>query len=192
MRKGKVDILVYCISGEFFLNKRPNGGTVVFLRSIFVTALLLIVVLPIKVFCAKNAVPACSPSQFKVEIGEMLPWAGAIFAAAYAAFYSRFSAQWAYLAALYNQIMATSVALAPMNTDAASRMAVWRAAFIEDAIDLHLARKSMFRSVIIEYLSTDQAVVDAFFEGTDRAAEKAEELEKAWRFSVLPPSPKGP
>ena len=103
--------IVELLSGEFFLDRRPNGGTAVLYRSLWVTALACAFVLPLKAYFAADTRLAFSAGQLKVEIGEMIPWAGAIFAGAYVALYSRFAAQWNYLASLYNNLMATCVAL---------------------------------------------------------------------------------
>ena len=185
---GCIELLVRYVSGEFLLKRNANGGTLVFVRSCIVTFFIIIVVLPVKSYCRADTLLVFSMAQFKAEVGDVLPWIGPVFAAAYAAFYARFSAQWNYLASLYNQIMAVSVT-APVCGLAAQRMAGWRAAFIEDAIDLHLARKSMFKSAIKHYLSSDQAVVDAFFRGTEKAEDKARVLAEEWEFKVLTPTP---
>lgn len=187
--KGKIaDCIVYWISGEFVLTKRYNGGTVVFLRSCIVTVVLVTLVLPAKAYLAENTTFVFSGQQLKSELGELIPWAGAIFAAAYAALYARFAAQWNYLASLYNQIVATSLTLSLEDSRTDPRMHGWRAAFVEDAIDLHLAGKSMFRDAIVHYLSADQGALDAFVRHTSGAADKVIALEHRLGFQALRPS----
>lgn len=180
--------LINVLSGEFFLNHRPNGGTAVFLRSVWVTALIYSVVIPIKSYCGDHAVLQFSAHQLKIEIGETIPWLGAIFAGAYAAFYSRFAAQWNYLANLYNQLLATGIHLNKEARDSSDDWNIWCAAFVEDAIDLHLARKSMFRFVIAELLQRPR-VVAAFVDSTDNGAERLVKLRKQLKLKAdEPPS----
>lgn len=183
------DRLVYWASGEFLLNQRSNGGTVVFLRSCIVTVLLIAAVLPAKSYFSKDSTFVFSASQLKIEIGDLIPWAGAVFAAAYAALYARFSAQWNYLASLYNQIAASSLALPYDTSRTDPRMHGWRAAFVEDAIDLHLAGKSMFSGAIKYYLSEDKAAFDAFVQHTNDARGKIRRLEKQLGFAAFPIDP---
>ena len=71
--------VVNFLSGEFFLKSRPNGGTAVLLRSIWVTILICLCVLPLKSYFAKNTTLAFSAEQLKIELGELIPWFGAIF-----------------------------------------------------------------------------------------------------------------
>jgi hypothetical protein len=170
-------------SGEFLLDGRPNGGTAVLLRSIWITTTIFIVLLPIKAYFAKDTIfLSFSFNQMKVDIGEMIPWVGAIFAGSYVALYARFAAQWNYLASLYNQLMATCIALPP--TERASRgVANWKAAFIEDALDLHLARKSLFKMVIVEMLQ-DGDVVRSFVDSTHDGQARLQELETILNFKA--------
>ncbi|KER81306.1 hypothetical protein [Xanthomonas arboricola] len=163
------------LSGEFLLRSRPNGGTAVLFRSLWVTTLICAMVLPIKSYCAADTELAFSAAQLKVELGQMIPWFGAVFAGTYAAFYSRFAAQWSYLASLYNQITAT-IASAPAGHFPNEALIGWKAAFIEDAQDLHLARKSMFASVIKGFLQ-DPQVVRVFLSYTDGGPDRLHDLQ---------------
>jgi hypothetical protein len=160
-----MDKVINVLSGEFFLNHRPNGGTAVLLRSVWVTVLIYLVVIPIKSYCSDHAVLQFSAHQLRIEIGGTLPWLGTIFAGAYVAFYSRFATQWNYLATLYNQLVATCVPLDKEARDSNDVLNAWRAAFVEDAIDLHLAGKSMFRSVVIGWMQRP-LVVAIFLDST--------------------------
>ncbi|MBI2074168.1 MAG: hypothetical protein HYT81_14230 [Gemmatimonadetes bacterium] len=96
----------------------------------------------------------------RLAVKGTLPWFGAIFAGVYAAFYARFSSQWSYLAELYNQIKATEAQAPPT---AAATIASWKAGFIEDADELHLAPKPMYAAIIRTWLS-DAAVRNDFIE----------------------------
>ncbi|WP_415916604.1 hypothetical protein SE336_00735 [Xanthomonas arboricola] len=181
-----MSVVVDFLSGEFFLRSRPNGGTAVLLRSLWVTTLICAMVLPIKSYCAAGTELAFSAVQLKVELGQMIPWFGAVFAGAYAAFYSRFAAQWSYLASLYNQITAT-VASAPADHFPNEAFIGWNAAFIEDAQDLHLARKSMFASVI-KGLLQDPQVVRVFLSYTDGGPNRLRDLERQLNCAAATPA----
>jgi hypothetical protein len=182
-----MDKVISALSGEFLLNHRPNGGTAVLLRSVWVTTLIYALVIPIKSYCGDHAMFEFSAHQLKKEIGETLPWVGAIFAGAYAAFYSRFAAQWNYLATLYNQLVATCVPLDNEQRENNEVLNAWRAAFVEDAMDLHLARKSMFRSVVVGMLQRP-AVVTTFLGSTKDGERRIKELEKQLSFKAAKPS----
>lgn len=82
-------------------------------------------------------------------LADKIPWAGAIFAASYAALYARFSSQWNYLSSLYNQIKQTEVSCAESAN--LKIIAAWKAGFIEDSEYLHLSRKDSFVSVIYHW-----------------------------------------
>jgi len=75
---------------------------------------------------------------------DALPWVATVFAATYAAFYSRFASQWEYAAQLYNAIKATEC---DKSTDCGA-LAAWKAGFLEDCDDLHLAKKGSFATTI--------------------------------------------
>lgn len=182
-----MDKLISVLSGEFLLNHRANGGTAVLLRSIWVTAFIYSLVVPIRSYCGEHAVLQFSAHQLKKEIGETLPWLGAIFAGAYVAFYSRFAAQWNYLATLYNQMVVTCVPLSKEERENNEVLNAWRAAFVEDASDLHLARKSMFRSIVTGWLQRP-LVVAAFLESTKHGERRIEALEKQLDFKAAKPS----
>lgn len=171
------------LSAEFLLRSKPNDGTIVRLRAAWVTLLFLALLLPAKAYLAEGTVLEFSVEQLKKECGEMIPWAGAIFAAAYAAFYARFSAQWNYLATLYNQLMASSVTLPQAEIESNDSLQVWKAAFIEDAQDLHLAGKSMFRTMIVQLLD-DEGVTETFVDSVDNGKDRLALLERNLNFTA--------
>lgn len=179
--------LVNFLSGEFFLKSRPNGGTAVLLRSLWVTSLICFCALPAKSYLAEGTELAFSGAQLKVELGEMIPWFGAVFAGAYAAFYSRFAAQWSYLATLYNQLMAACAA-SPSGMISNQTMVNWHAAFVEDAQDLHLAGKSTFAEVVRQLLQ-DPHVVRVFLASTQGGPNRLRDLERSLNFVAATPSP---
>lgn len=77
---------------------------------------------------------------FGAVVAQTIPWLGAVFTATYAALYARFSAQWSYLAGVYNQMMATQSEIEPSGKqpNALEEIQLWKAGFAEDAEDLHL------------------------------------------------------
>lgn len=104
---------------------------------------------------------------FGAVVAQIIPWFGAVFAETYAALYARFSAQWSYLAGVYNQMMATQSEIEAngKQPDALEKIQLWRAGFAEDAEDLHLARKRMFATAVKAVLD-DPGVAEKFDEHT--------------------------
>jgi hypothetical protein len=85
---------IWLASGEWMLHFRPNGGDVIFLRSIQVAVLFF--------FSALLVIAKLDP-KFTLsgpEIAEKLHWFGAILTASYFSLYARFQQQWSYLAAV--------------------------------------------------------------------------------------------
>jgi hypothetical protein len=104
--------------------------------------------------------------QGAADFVEILPWLAAIFAGVYVALYTRFSSQWTYLANLFNQIVQAQLALPEKPHEAQlNTMASWKAAFIEDAEDLHLAAKPMFL-VAVQDWGSDARVASRFVHNT--------------------------
>jgi hypothetical protein len=104
-----------------------------------------------------------------------MPWCGAIIAGVYAGLYSRFSSQWTYLAGLYNQIMAAAVQQQSWSDEQRDVLAKWRAGFLEDAEDLHLATRPMFAAVILSFLRYD-GVREAYAPNTVGGADRLDRL----------------
>jgi hypothetical protein len=142
-----IEKAVYLASGEWILNGRANGGTVILVRSALIATPLWLFALAIRSSLAPGSTLSLDAEVFRREAREVLPWLGAIFAGAYAGLYTRFSAQWSYLAEFYNQMMQSQVQcpVTEQNRDAYTK---WFVAFIDDAESLHLARKPAFASVI--------------------------------------------
>lgn len=134
------------LSGEWYLADGyvPNGGSAVVVRSAWVTSWVMLTVLTVW-----NILKPCEVCTFQREILAkdliaLAPWTGAVFGGVYLAFYARFAAQWTYLANLYNQIKQAEV----LGVQDANALAQWKAGFIEDALELHLASKSNIAGVI--------------------------------------------
>ena len=146
------------LSGEFFLDFMPNGGKAVLIRTAWVSSLIYLSAIAIKSYCSGGVLFSLSLAEFKKEVAETLPWLGAILGGSYAALYSRFSSQWAYIADLYNQQMALASSL-PEEQISWENYHAWQAAFIEDAICMHLETKDGFRNAIYEMLQNQEVKV---------------------------------
>jgi hypothetical protein len=133
------------LSGERLLTKHghANGGTVVFVRAMLISCEVFILGLLVMNWVDPDRLRVVDLEQFRRDIVEHGKWFGGIFAGSYAALYARFSAQWTYLAGVYNQLKAAQCR-SECNQDV---MAQWRAGLIEDCDDLHLLRKPMFASI---------------------------------------------
>jgi hypothetical protein len=169
------------ITGEFFLKIMPNGGTAVLLRAAFISIYLYLLVIAVKSFTSECAIFSFAADQLRSEFNSTIPWFGAIFGGTYAALYSRFSSQWSYLADLYNQQLSASLTLSKeqINDD---NYAIWQAAFIEDAVCMHLATKPGFSNAILGMLQEKQIreilEEDEHF-GKERVSELVQSLTQA-------------
>lgn len=151
---------------EWFLGPQtPNGGAMVLARAIGIalelTALTLLVwnVLdPARAF-------VFSWTALWQDLQDLAPWFAGATGGIYAALYARFSAQWSYLAGLYNQIKQAEIELLsqqpPDSPAARLTLAQWKAGYIEDAQELHLHTKSNVAAIIYHW-GQDAAVAKAF------------------------------
>lgn len=176
-KSSKFDCVVYWLSGEWLLKDggRPNGGTLVLTRTIFVTIWVMSVVLLMKNLIDPALGLKFSLSCLRSQLVDLAPWAGAVFGGVYLALYSRFASQWSYLANVYNQIKLAEVTLP---TNDRPEMAQWKAGFIEDAISLHLAQKPIFVGVIAAW-GRQEAVKNAFLAYTPEGS-------RLWKKAVQP------
>ncbi|MES2784697.1 MAG: hypothetical protein V4684_04480 [Pseudomonadota bacterium] len=175
-------------SFEWFLTPtRPNGGDIVLARAISVAVLLCALALIVRNAIDPELHGPISWRGLGKQLVEIAPWFAAAAGAAYAALYARFSSQWGYLAALYNQIKQTEIELvcaASANEPAAAeKLAQWKAGYIEDAQDLHLHTKGNI-AAIIHFWGEDVAVVNAFKDwapgGAQRWLQLQQEVEAAY------------
>jgi hypothetical protein len=113
---------------------------------------------------------------FKI-VGETLQWLGTIFAASYAALYTRFSSQWIYLADMYNKIMAAQASQSVMTDDSKRTFEVWKSAFIEDAEEVHLATKPGYAGIILSWLKIPEVRM-AYIDNTPGGIVRLKRLEK--------------
>jgi len=137
---------VNLISGEWILStcRRGNGGDVILLRSFLVGFVLYAFLLGLKNLIDPNKSFSFDFVDLRKQLIETSTLFGAIFGAVYVALYTRFASQWTYLAELYNKIKEAEVD-GGANKDV---IAEWKAAFLEDATELHLATKGLFVSII--------------------------------------------
>lgn len=161
--------LEYC-SGEFFLRWFPNGGTAIFVRSLLSTAVIFLAAIWLEDCVDPSRTWRPSITEILLSIMQDVEWIGVIFAAVYAALYSRFASQWSYLANLYNLIkqVESSEEWNP-GKYAWCALCEWKAGFIEDAVILHLASKTPFDN-IVRFWSAMPSVRKAFIGHTDNGA----------------------
>ena len=147
------------LSCEWLLDSVPNGGAVILLRTL-VIALGLDVIAAVAVgFLDPTHGGIVTLPFLRRELADKLPWFGAIFAVVYAALYTRFASQWTYLAGVYNQIKAAEA----RNDCDPAKIAEWKAGFIIDAHELHLAQKPLFAEIIDAW--RDDPAVELLFRG---------------------------
>lgn len=167
------DRLVWLVSGEWVLTcsrRRANGGAVVLGRSVIASAAVYLIVLWIRevIDPAKSLTP-----DFRLipdVLHSSLTWFGGIFAAIYFSLYARFSSQWVYLAGVYNQIKSAEVRLHEKGPTEAALLALaeWKAGFIADADELHLAGKPLFASAILAWSKDPSGKTKAAFIGPEQ------------------------
>jgi hypothetical protein len=146
-----IDLLYSLVSLEVLLTwfQRANGGTVIFIRAFTISALICFLTLGARNILDPERIWKFSQREFQIQLVEIGPFFAACFAGVYAALYARFSSQWAYLSGLFNDIKSAQVLEAAGQPSSASALSDWKAAFIEDAVALHLAYKPEFASVIV-------------------------------------------
>lgn len=141
--------LVNFFSFEWILTKtrRSNGGDIIVLRSLLTALSIFILFTAVKHLLDPNRLWAYNGQFLHDDLFNHLTVLGALIGGVYAALYTRFAAQWTYLANLFNQINETE-ARTISDPDARPIIAQWKAGFLEDAEELHLATKSLFASVL--------------------------------------------
>ena len=159
-------VTVFSFEWILTLTKRPNGGDIVFLRSTLVAVIVYLFSIAVKHCLDSGRTSDLSGKALGDEIATSLPIFGAIFAAVYFALYARFSSQWTYLSNLYNKIVETE---ARTCTDECSAKitAAWKADFLEDADDLHLATKRVFAPLLVAW-ARDPEVKKSYLEHMSR------------------------
>jgi hypothetical protein len=178
-----LDRLLAYGSGEFLLNTRPNGGVVVFARAAITTIVTYSCALALRESLRAEATFAFSSRALATAVVDTIPWLGAVFAASYAAFYTRFASQWSYLADLYNQIMGAQVTSPQRDEKADHALAAWKAGFVEDAEAVHLHRKPVYAWAILDMLS-ETLVRELYVKSTAGGENRLKRVEKEVRESL--------
>jgi len=183
------------VTAEFFLDigrrhGKPNGGTMIFLRSIWISIIVFFIALWLRSLFHARYPWTFVPSELFRNFPETLAWIGTIFAFTYLALYTRFASQFNYLAGVYNQIMATRSEIRGLaateelrNPDNNRSVIAWQAGFIEDAEALHLATKTMF-STAIWFMLENRDIYDAYVEHTVHADKGARKLITSLKKSI--------
>lgn len=188
-----ISFIVSIVSFEIFLltkRKRPNGGDVILIRAFLSSLVVYLFSIGIRDFADASSRFSFSPMELWRDVKDTVPWFGAIFAALYAGLYARFASQWSYLANLYNQIKAAEIRLLASLEEKKPRysfskkmtqekvmqtLAEWKAGFIEDAENLHLATKKSIAATIYYWLRED-AVKAAYMAATPSGEERYQPL----------------
>lgn len=162
--------LVSAISVEWLLTaQRPNGGDVIVGRAVVMAIFLGVLTLALRNIVDPGLSGPFSFTSLREQVVEIAPWFAGAVGATYAALYAKFSAQWSYLASLYNQIKQSELEMLGMDSEsqdeAKAKLSEWKAGYIEDAQDLHLHTKANV-SAIIYHWGKNQAVEQAFVAAT--------------------------
>jgi len=160
------------LAGEWLLGVfKSNGGTVVALRAVWTTAIFAVAsVIAVSVFDPVRTGPLTVNSARGVlwEVsGSIVIFLGA----AYVALYARFVSQWGYLAGLYNLIKQTE---ATAGSDK-KIIAQWKAGYLEDAENLHLAAKNNLAPVLHAWVQ-DPDVIRAYIKNTPGGSNRLRRL----------------
>jgi hypothetical protein len=162
MLSGLFRLITYILSAEWMLKHfRTNGGDVIIARALLITVWVLFAAIYLRAWIdpelAVHALHENSYLKLRKEALAFAPWASAVFGGAYLALYARFSSQWGYLANLYNQIKQVEAS----EVKQPDALATWKAGFIEDAENLHLACKDSIAPILHAWAS-DGSVSTAF------------------------------
>jgi len=147
--------VVWIISGEWVFSERANrenGGTMVAVRATWTAAFMFAGGLGLHEWLGPYGNDPWTWSATVDVVRRNLGLFGTLWGAAYAAFYTRFASQWSYLAGVYNQIKVAEMRMASDDEEkqapARFHLAQWKAGFLEDVEDLHLAMKPMYCSLV--------------------------------------------
>lgn len=156
------------LTGEYLLDRHANSAEVILLRTVITSFFISVFALWLEQKGHWNLAVSTWPNAYLNHAAGHIPWLGAIAAAVYAAFYSRFASQWSYLADLYNQVKQKEASLPSQeSSDTTGKgcpfatVAGLKAALIEDAKTLHLATHKSFKYAVATW-SKEPCVVQAF------------------------------
>ncbi|MDT7521541.1 hypothetical protein RAE21_03825 [Rhodoferax sp. TBRC 17198] len=176
------ETVVYYGSGEWLLVQNgSNGGALILLRSLVVAIELTCISLLLRNLIDPDLTDQVSWTAFRTQLIEIAPWFAAATGAVYAALYARFSAQWSYLAGLYNQIKQAELEMynaSPASAEGLKRLAEWKAGYIEDAQSLHLHAKENVAAVV-HHWGKNPLVAEAFANTTPGGSERWSSLQRS-------------
>jgi hypothetical protein len=154
---------------EFLLRWYANGGAMIAARAVLSGVLIY-------AFLTGAGLWLSPPEQWDIKkrVFDTLPWLGAIAGGMYAFLYARFASQWSYLSSVYHQIKGVECS----GCQDPSAMAEWKAAFIEDCDEVHLARKPTFAAIIATW-GRDAGVSAAFQQSVPGRGARLEALVSA-------------
>lgn len=152
----RLSAVVKCLSLEFVLTewRWANGGDVILMRTLAISLEIYITAIALKNLVDPTRLWTTSFEAIGTELVETGTYMGPIFAAVYAALYTRFSSQWGYLAGVYNSIKETEAG--GVDDDGKQALAQWKAGFIDDADTLHLASKGSFAGVVLNWARDEE------------------------------------
>lgn len=142
-------------SAEFLLKWNANSGSIVIARSFWSAFWFMVAAIIGNSFLDNGFSGSIDPVIVLAGFKAHPTWFALVFAAVYTALYTRFAAQWKYLADLYNAQKAVMINLSDApgrETERAKALVEWKAGFVADAENLHLYSKDLFGTVVTTYL----------------------------------------
>ncbi len=150
------------LAGEWIIKTfKANGGTVVAFRAIWITIIFSgLAMISVSTLDPSRVGPISLNGAVDV-FWEISNNVSIFFGASYLVLYARFVSQWSYLSGVYNLIKQTEAA-----KEANPKViAEWKAGYLEDAENLHLAAKNNLAPVINAWVK-DPDVVKAYIANT--------------------------
>lgn len=166
--------LIDIASGQWILkNLKANGGHVVVLRALWTTLVFSIVAMGLVALLDPGRKGPITLASIHRQFWDISGIVVVFLGASYLALYARFVSQWQYLAGLYNQIKQAEAAK-DMDEQA---IAEWKAGYLEDAENLHLAAKNNLAPVLRAW-TKNPLVEKAFVENTPGGVARFKRLAK--------------
>jgi len=171
------DLITRCfdfLAGEWLLGIfKSNGSVVVALRALWTTVIFAVIaVIVVSVFDPARTGPVSVHGALDA-FWSVSNHIALFLGASYIAFYARFVSQWGYLAGLYNMIKQTE---ATAESDK-KIIAEWKAGYLEDAENLHLATKNNLAPVLYAWVQ-DPAVIRAYIKNTPGGTNRLRRLRR--------------
>ena len=160
------------IAGEWLLNVfGANGGTVIALRAVWISIFFTALAMASVSFFDPSRVCSISRNSIAEVFWAVSSTVVVFLGASYLTLYARFVSQWSYLAGLYNLIKQTE-ATACVDQKV---IAQWKAGYLEDAENLHLAAKNNLAPVLHAW-TKDAAVESEYIKSTPGGKKRFDEL----------------